>query len=316
MSAVECPVIVLVDGDIVTYRAGFAAEKRRYYLTGYPPGTTGHIYWTSAKAAREHCELTGLDYKKDISWVRVAEPLVNALHNVHSLIDKDSKLIQRKMDALYKEGVIGFEPSGLEVFVFLSGCTEVPNFRDKIFPMYKGSRDPEQKPTHMEEIREYIQANYNTIVSEGCEADDMFGQAIKDATAKFPNSETVIYTADKDLRQIPGFHFDITEKELNLVTESEGLLWFFKQMLIGDRVDNIEGIYGIGEVKASKLLSGKTIPQMWDEVQRQYKRAYGPKWEEKYDINCDLLWIWRKIPDECPYKTTSDLAPWEGTVSL
>ena len=37
-------------------------------------------------------------------------------------------------------------------------------------------------------------------------------------------------------------------------------------------------------------------------VTKYYQRDHGDVWEKEYNKNCDLLWIWRKIPDECPHK--------------
>tara|TARA_R110000850_G_scaffold260096_1_gene387304 strand:- start:323 stop:556 length:234 start_codon:yes stop_codon:yes gene_type:complete len=77
-------------------------------------------------------------------------------------------------------------------------------------------------------------------------------------------------------------------------------------MLEGDRADNITGINQVGPKKAEKMIPEtlKMDNDMDKEVViGQYKKEFGNGWEEKYNKNCDLLWIWRKVPDECPFKT-------------
>ena len=50
------------------------------------------------------------------------------------------------------------------------------------------------------------------------------------------------------------------------MTEESGKLWFYRQFLIGDGIDNIKGADGIGLVKSLKLLEDLTETQMWDVV--------------------------------------------------
>lgn len=123
---------------------------------------------------------------------------------------------------------------------------------------YKGNRKSE-KPVHYNLLREYLEASWGASVSEGIEADDVL--AIR---ATELGDSSVIVSLDKDLDQVPGWHYNFAKKNLYQIDEQTGLFLFYKQMLTGDRVDNIKGVRGIGDVKAEKLLKDKTEAEMWD----------------------------------------------------
>ena len=62
----------------------------------------------------------------------------------------------------------------------------------------------------------------------------------------------VIVSLDKDLKQVPGLHYNFVKKEFDTVTPQQGLINFYTQFLVGDTSDNIRGCTGIGPVKARK----------------------------------------------------------------
>ena len=68
-------------------------------------------------------------------------------------------------------------------------------------------------------------------------------------------AKTIICSIDKDLRNTPGWHYNWNKDEKPVwVSEEEATYNFYKQLLTGDRVDNIQGIPGIGPKKAEKIL--------------------------------------------------------------
>ena len=97
------------------------------------------------------------------------------------------------------------------------------NFRHDIAVTepYKGNRKEKEKPVHLEAIRQYLIKDWNAVVSEGEEADDLI--AI-DATA-IPDS--IIVSLDKDFNQVPGKHYNFNKQDLYNVSEDEGLLFFY-----------------------------------------------------------------------------------------
>lgn len=159
------------------------------------------------------------------------------------------------------------------------------NFRESIAVTapYKGNRSG-NKPQHYNYIREYLVKDWGFIMVEGQEADDAIGiEAMK------PHQTPVICTIDKDLDNVPGWHFNFVKRVMYYVSREEATRNFFTQILTGDRIDNIIGIRGVGPVKASKILENCTSERMMYEA---CVEAYGDP--ERVLENGRLLWIRHK----------------------
>jgi 5'-3' exonuclease len=90
------------------------------------------------------------------------------------------------------------------------------------------------------------------------------------ATKHFPDA--VIVSIDKDFKQVPGLLYNPTKDEWTEVSEEEGLLFFYTQLLTGDRVDNIQGVNKIGPKTAEKILEGaSTKEEMWKSCLEAYE---------------------------------------------
>tara|TARA_R100001086_G_scaffold176351_1_gene97324 strand:+ start:106 stop:948 length:843 start_codon:yes stop_codon:yes gene_type:complete len=275
--------LVLFDGDIIAYRAGFAAEKRVYFDIRNPPEKGGSSFSTKKEALKE-VDKEHLDYQRDL------EPLENALQNAKSLINGSLEVLKDS------HGM-----TDVKYVTFISGNDQKPNFRAKVDPEYKANRDPKHKPTYLKELVDYLVKNHGGFVTQGCEADDFFGHAQSDAIQN--GMVPVIVSIDKDLAQLPGIHYNLVKNELVDISKEDATLVFWRQMLEGDSVDNIKGVVGIGKVKAKKYIPAKTTDEEAKKiVTTYYQRDHDDDWEKEYNKNCDLLWIWRKIPDECPHK--------------
>ena len=87
---------------------------------------------------------------------------------------------------------------------------------------------------------------------KGSKADD----AIAIEATKF-GDDSIIVSLDKDFDQVQGWHYNFVKKDKYYITADEGLYNFYCQFLVGDRIDNIIGVKGIGPKKAEKLLAGK-----------------------------------------------------------
>ena len=125
------------------------------------------------------------------------------------------------------------------------------NFRNEIAitAPYKGNRKS-AKPQHYEVLRQYMLSAWDFKLIEDQEADDAIGIAAYEHQV----GEYCICSIDKDLDMLRGDHFNFVKNEHYFITEEEGIKNFYKQILMGDRVDNIIGIKGIGTVKAERLL--------------------------------------------------------------
>ena len=168
--------------------------------------------------------------------------------------------------------------------VYLTG-KGMPNFREAIAKsaVYKGNRN-QPKPKYLDLIREYLIEKYDAIVSMGEEADDLIGI---EATRVGPKA--VVASADKDMLQIPAYHFNFNRNEWKVVDAVSGTHFFYTQILTGDTADNIKGLYRVGPKKAEKILLGAhTEEELWDRVIKAYEGD-----EDRVVENARLLWLRR-----------------------
>ena len=139
-------------------------------------------------------------------------------------------------------------------------------FRDDIFADYKAHRPPmpDDLRPQVEPIHAIIQAmGLPLIVVEGVEADDVIGTYAAQATAK--GLPVVVSTGDKDMAQLVNEHVTLVNTMTNSVLDVEGVKEKFGLpperiidflALMGDKVDNIPGVPGVGEKTALALLQG------------------------------------------------------------
>ena len=178
----------------------------------------------------------------------------------------------------------------LECKEYKAYITGKGNFRNEIAKTvpYKGNRKDMKKPIHYDAIRKHLVEHLQAESIEGMEADD----AIAIEATKL-GSQGIIVSIDKDLDQVAGLHYNFVKQELYEVTPEQGMLNFYKQILTGDRVDNIVGIKGVGPVKAEKLLKEcKTEKEMFDVCVKAYNDD-GQNGLERATENANLLWLLR-----------------------
>jgi hypothetical protein len=205
--------------------------------------------------------------------------------------DFPSKKAEEKVDELM-DFIIGETvdlpfPSPSDFQTYLTGRT---NFRfdiAKSFP-YKGNRASTEKPVHLGVARKWMEDNYSAIVSVDEEADDLISKG-----AAALDYKCVVASIDKDMLQLPCWHFNFGRNEWTKVSEFEGTLFFYTQILTGDAADNIKGLHGIGPKKAEKLLDGcDNEDSLWDAVVKAYDGNI-----ERIVENARLLWL-RRYEDE------------------
>jgi hypothetical protein len=164
------------------------------------------------------------------------------------------------------------------------------NFRNEIAVTapYKGNRKS-AKPKHYQLLRDYMESAWAFTMIEDQEADDAIGIAAYEMEV----GEYCICSIDKDLDMLRGDHYNFVKDERYFITEEEGIKNFYKQLLMGDRVDNIVGIKGIGTVKAERLLKEcKNENEMYLAILEAYKGD-----DKRVLENGQLLWI-RREPNQ------------------
>ena len=119
-----------------------------------------------------------------------------------------SKAINQKIDQL-------MEASGCNMYIFF--VTTKFNFRDWIADDYKANRSDKARPVNLAWAKQWTANKLNSHYRKYLEADDLLGIYM----ARNPNA--ILWSLDKDLRQIPGKHLDDATKEVVEIT-SEGIL--------------------------------------------------------------------------------------------
>lgn len=173
-----------------------------------------------------------------------------------------------------------------EYTMFLTGSD---NFRKVINPEYKANRKDQVPPEFLQDVREFLVTEWKAKLGHGLEADDLLGI--------HQTEDSIICSLDKDLRMIPGWHHSweigtvkwVKPAETVQVDQTSADKHFWKQMLIGDKTDNIIGVDGIGPVKAGKAIDPCETNQECMEV---VLSLYGGEYN-RFVMNANCLWIKR-----------------------
>lgn len=269
--------------------------------------------------------------EKDEETGEVGELQILPFHVVRAKIDR---MMYDLMDTL---------ETPLEPILYLTG---EGNFRDAIAKRkgYKENRKDTVRPYHLENARNYITARFNTFTSRGCEADDLLAISQTKYEKQWAAGEikyrSIICTRDKDLRQVPGWHYgwelgnqpefgpkevdelgDFTPTYIEGVSKKTGkptrsmkpnslkgtgAKWLYAQALMGDITDNIPGIKGYGQVKVYSILDEcETVDELIDVVVDAFKTVYGDAWHEELYEQVRLVYMIREMDDN------NQLVHWE-----
>lgn len=155
------------------------------------------------------------------------------------------------------------------------------NFRHDLYPDYKSNRPemPEELACQIDPIHQMIQAmGIPLVIKAQVEADDVIGTLAKQAQAQ--GWQVLISTGDKDMIQLVNDQIQLIDTmknqliDLGFIKEKYGFLpeCFVDYLaLMGDKVDNIPGLPGVGEKTAKALLTEvgnvETIYQQLDALQ-------------------------------------------------
>lgn len=264
------------DGDVLVYKSGFSVERRFYILNGDVT-----VRYQSKKDALAACKTANLTEDK-IEHVTEADSIELAKMNAMSIM----KMAHKDLDA--EHAVVYLSPLDVSKGKRFSAGKTAP---------YKGNRKG-AKPVHYKELRAWMMTRFNTVVApDELEADDLLGLSAQDHA---------ICSIDKDLLMVPGVHYNLTNKKivkashpgaLSLEKDKSGIkklrgygfAWFCAQMILGDMVDNIIGVKGMGSVAAYNYLKDcKTAKEYWAAIVKLYEQKLDM---DRLEENKVLLWI-------------------------
>ena len=134
---------------------------------------------------------------------------------------------------------------------------------------YKGNRKYGDKPIIFPAIREYLRQHWNFISVPELEADDL-------VSVYHNPEETVICSPDKDvLYQNIGVHYNYGKAEKVVMDKIDSIHFLWKQMLMGDSTDGIQGIPKVGAKTADAWLQSPNSDQMPAFVFEKYIEKFG-----------------------------------------
>lgn len=139
-------------------------------------------------------------------------------------------------------------------------------FRDELYADYKANRPsmPNELRCQIEPLHKIIRAmGLPLLMIDGVEADDVIGTLATQASRQ--EMPVLISTGDKDMAQLVDENVTLINTMTNVIMDREGVIDKFGippeliidyLALMGDKVDNIPGIPGVGDKTATALLQG------------------------------------------------------------
>jgi hypothetical protein len=299
------PDLVVIDGDIIAYRASAANEKR--FVRCVHKETAEEVEFDTLTKFREWAGDTKDDY--EVTPGQKSGPLENAFHILNHMIQNITKAC------------------GTESYhIVVSGDD---NFRLQL-PLptqYKDSRKESMRPLQLKDCKKYLINSHNAEVSVGVEADDVL--------VAYATAGNIQASIDKDANHGPFWLYNwdtMTEPEyiggfgelIEIVKETarktaagkpvytrdikgKGRIWLYYQMLFGDPVDAYKPCelakVKFGEIGAYELLHRcKTDKEALEAVAKQYQIWYPEPityraWDGSLQENKSWLDIWQMYAD-------------------
>jgi DNA polymerase-1 len=208
---------------------------------------------------------------------------------------------------------VGVTPTHLAVIFDYSSKT----FRNEMYPQYKANRSapPEDLIPQFGLIREATRAfDLPCLEMEGFEADDLIATYARLACEA--GGDTTIISSDKDLMQLVGptvsMYDPMKDKEIKIpeVIEKWGVppqKMIDLQALMGDSVDNIPGVPGIGQKTAAQLLEEfgdlDTLLARAGEIKQNKRRETLIENREKALMSRELVRLKDDVPGVDPLDT-------------
>lgn len=262
--------LVVIDGDLISYRSAAANERRTIKVTHKRTGK--QKAFENRTEFKEHLATKGFaleDYS--IQDVQDCDELPYALHTAKQTI----------------KGIC----DSCECSNYIVVISGKDNFRMNI-PLptqYKSNRDESIRPLQLADVKNYVLHKHPSVTALG-EADDLLAEY---AYKGFKEKRKIVQaTIDKDGLSNMGWLFNWTKMEKPIYISGLGELhyegksvkgtgrkWFMLQSIVGDATDGYKptDLCGVkfGEKGAYKLLADlKTDKECWEATTELYKSWY------------------------------------------
>ncbi|MBX3388964.1 MAG: DNA polymerase I [Phycisphaeraceae bacterium] len=163
------------------------------------------------------------------------------------------------------EGKLGGPPDYVAVALDVSGDKET--FRSELYPEYKATRPPPPQdllPQVERALAILRELGIPTVGAEGFEADDAIATIVSRLQREHPGLRVRIVSKDKDLKQLLASSVELYDVHTDLkigVEELKAEMGLDPGQIIdylalmGDTVDNVPGVEGVGEKTSAALIS-------------------------------------------------------------
>lgn len=266
--------LCVIDGDVLAFRASAANEKRTVIAT--------HVKSGKEKTFNNRTELKDFVIEKQGKY----NPLEYSVRDVQT--PTSVAFVNHSMKMTIK-AICDF--CGTENYHIVVGGKD--NFRDNIeLPTrYKSNRDGTLRPLLLSDAKEYLVGKCGAEIANGVESDDVLTYYQYEGYKS--KKKIVLCTNDKDARSHPGYLYNWTEENAEIIKVSGlgylyeqktdikgyGRMFSYKQILTGDAVDGFKPteLCGVkfGDKSAYKLLKDlKTDKECWEAIAEQYKTWY------------------------------------------
>lgn len=285
---------VALDGDVVVYRGAFAVESTKYHL--YGPDKE------FVETFHSHKDMKG--YLKDVAEFFETNP--------DDYTYESEKIIGTEQDAIDAcEVIMKYIKNQCPSKSYKVYLTGKGNYREQIAKSagYKENRKDVPKPVHYQAVKDHLINNHGAIIVNGVESDDACG--VIGYQGHLGKAATCTVSIDKDFLNVPALHYNFVDNVWNRQSEEEADHFLWKQILTGDKVDNILGLVnvsdefrkkysikkskGIGPAAAEKILDGcKSSKECAERVIEAYKSYYGNEWRGYLQEAGKLVYILRE----------------------
>jgi hypothetical protein len=234
------------------------------------------------------------------------------------LIDADSLMYYEMDKPTLEEALAGLDQRIDHILEqcntdrFAGFLTRGKCFRYGVAESYKSNRKGKPKPVIFYALEQYLRQQYNCISYPELEADDLVSYY-----SHIEDRKTVICSPDKDvLHQCVGMHYNYRTAEFLHTSDEDANRFLWKQTLMGDSVDGIPGLPGVGAKTADNWLKDRTKDFESFTIKKYVEKFGMIKGIHKFYETFNLVYMLR-TPEDIKQASGLELPPVEiSSISL